>query len=160
MASIKESFQNTVQNLTITLASLANGSARQSNVVDNSSDGFLDVLISFNMKTAASSTSATGYVNIYAFGTTDGGANYTENAGASDAAITLVSPTNLKFIGQANLVANSTTYKMGPFSLAAAFGGQVPQKWGVVVQNNTGAALDATEGSHVKTYQGIYSSVV
>lgn len=160
MAEIKQKSGNNGQDITITLASLANAAARQSSVIDNTGNNFIDVLVSLIIKAPASSTSATGYVNVYVFGSNDGGTNYSENAGASDAAITLVSPTNLRLLGQINIVANGVTYKSSLMSVAAAFGGTMPDKWGIVVQNNTGGTLDTTESNHIKKYQGFTSQVV
>jgi hypothetical protein len=154
-ADIKAKFGTSNQAITCTLASLANNGARQSTEVDNSTNLFLDALVFLNIASPAASTSSTGFVNIYAYGTVDGGTNRTENAGATDAAITLTVPPNARLIGVINVVANSVTYKAGPFSVAAAFGGVVPEKWGIIVENKTGGTLNATEGNHFKAYQGV-----
>lgn len=160
MADIKEKFGTNGQPITVTVAGLANNAARQSSVIDNSTNVFLDALVQLKLKTAAASTSATGYVNVYAFGTVDGGTTYTENAGASDAAITLTSPPNAVLIGRINCVANATTYYSSPMSVAAAFGGTLPEKWGIIVENKTGAALDSTAGNHAVKYQGVLNQSV
>jgi hypothetical protein len=152
---LKQKYGTSNQAFTITLASLANNGQRQSTVIDNTSNLFLDALVQIQIKSAAASTSATGYVNIYAFATADGGTTYGDNAGGSDAAITLTSPPNMRLIGVLNVVANSTTYKSNPMSVAAAFGGILPDHWGIVIENKTGAAFDATEGSHKYFYQGV-----
>lgn len=94
---------------------------------------------------------------VYAYGTADGGSNYSEGATGSDAGITLTSPPNVKLIGIINVVANSTTYKSGPFSVAQAFGGVLPEKWGIIVENKTAATLDASVGSAI--YQGVYETI-
>lgn len=143
------------QTLTLTLASLANNAARQSAAVDNSSTKYQDALVQLKIKTGASGTSSTGTVVVYACASVDGGTTYTEGATGSDAALTLVSPTNLRMVGLINCVANATTYISSPMSIAAAFGGKLPERWGIVVQNSTGAALDSTEGNHAKLWQGI-----
>jgi hypothetical protein len=145
------------QSLTITLASLANNGARESNVIDTSASPVQDILAFFAVKTGASGVSSTGYVELFAYATVDGGTNYTENATGSDAGITLTSPPNAVFVGSFAAVANATTYKSGPFSLAAAFGGVLPEKVGIILRNVTGAALDSTEGNHTKKYQAVYS---
>ncbi len=108
------------------------------------------------IKTGGSGTTANGFVAVYAYGTVDGGTTYTDGATGSDAAFTPTSPTNLRLLGVINCVANATTYKGGPFSVAAAFGGTLPQKWGIVITNQTGGTLDSTEGNHLKLYQGVY----
>ena len=144
------------QTITITIASLTNNSARESTVIDNTSNLFLDALVMVKIKSAAASTSATGYVNVYAYGTTDTTTpSYSDTATGTDAAITLTSPPNVKLIGTLNVVANATTYKGGPFSVAAAFGGVLPEKWGIIIENKTGATLDSTAGNHFAIYQGV-----
>lgn len=157
MADIKQKFGTAGQTFTCTLASLANNSARQSTEIDNSSNLFVDALVMLKVKSGASGTSASGYVAVWAYASVDGGTTRTENAGISDAAITLVSPTNLRLLGVINVVANATTYYGGPFSVASAFGGVIPQYWGIVIENKTGGTLDSTEGSHAKLWQGVYA---
>lgn len=160
MADIKSKYGSSGQAITITLASLANNGARQSDVVDNTSNLFLDALVFLVIKSGASGTAATGYVNLYAYGSVDNGTNYSDGASGSDAAITPTSPPNLRLIGVVNVVANATTYRAGGFSVAAAFGGVLPQKWGIVVENKTGGTLDSTEGNHAKLYQGVFAQTV
>lgn len=157
MSDIKAKFGTSNQAITCTITSLANNGQRQSTAVDNSSNLFLDALVTVIVKTAGSGTSSTGYVAVYAYGTADGGTNYSDGASGSDGSITLTSPPNVKFLGVINAVANSTTYKGGPFSVAAAFGGVLPEKWGIIIQNTTGGTLDASVGS--AHYQGILNQV-
>ncbi len=158
---IKQKLGTNGQTLTCSLApggtGLANNGARESTAVDNTSDLFQEVLVQIQIKSGASGTAATGVINVYAYGTVDNGTTYPDNVTGTDAAITLVSPTELVLIGQLNVVANATTYKSEPFSVSAAFGGIMPAKWGIVIENKTGGALDTTESNHKKLYQGIYS---
>lgn len=156
MGDIKQKFGTGNQSLTITIASLTNGSARQSTEVDNSSNVYGDALVFLKIKTGASGTASTGFVSVYAFASVDGGTSRTENAGASDAAITPTVPTNLRSIGIINCVANATTYYGGPMSVAAAFGGVMPERWGIVIKNETGGTLDTTGGNHAAIWQGVY----
>lgn len=155
MTDIKAKYGTSNQTITITLASLASGSSRASSAIDNTTNLFMDALVQVKVKTGASGVSSTGYITVYAYGTADGGTSYTESATGSDAAITLVSPTNLKLLGLINAVANATTYISSPMSVAGAFGGQLPDHWGIVITNSSGAALDSTEGNHAKIYQGV-----
>ena len=155
--NILENLGTNGQTITVTLASLTTGSYRQSTVVDNTSNLFQDVLLMLKVKTGGSGTSAVGVVNVWVYATVDNGTTYTDGASGSDGSFTPTSPSNLRFVGQLNAVANSTTYTGGPWSVAAAFGGVMPAKWGIVVQNSTGGTLDSTEGNHAKLYQGIYS---
>jgi hypothetical protein len=63
-------------------------------------------------------------------------------------------------VGTINMVANATTYVSGPMSVANAFGGQLPERWGIVVENRSGAPFDATEGNHAKLWQGVLAQTV
>ena len=154
MSNLNEQFGPNNQAITCTITSLTNTSSRQSTAVDNTSNLFFDALVSVKVKTNASGTSAGGFVLVYAYATVDGGTTYTDGATGSDGSFTPTSPTNLKLIGSINCVANSATYIGGPFSVADAFGGILPAKWGIVIQNQTGATLDASVGAAI--YQGAY----
>lgn len=113
------------------------------------------MLVSLKIKSPASGTSSTATVNVYVVASADDGTTQSENAGASDAAITLTVPPNARLIGIVNMAANATTYYGGPFSVASGFGGTVPKYWSLVVQNSTGGTLDATGGSHAVAMQGV-----
>lgn len=158
MADIKQKFGTSAQALTITIASLANASLRQSTYVDNATNLFLNALLTVSIRTNASGTSSTGYVNVYAYGTADGGTLYNGGASGSDAAYS-AEKTNLKYLGTISAVANGTTYN-GTFDVAGAFGGALPERWGIVLENLTGAALDSTGGNHSVKYQGVYGQAV
>lgn len=155
MADIKTQYGAAAQPITCTFTGLASAGQRQSAAIDNTGNLFLDALVQIKVKAAASGTSATGYVNVYAYGTADAGSDYSDGASGSDASITLTNPPNMRLIGVINVVANSATYVSPPFSVAAAFGGVLPDHWGIVVENLTGAALDGTVGS--AWYQGVWN---
>lgn len=157
MANINTGYGTQNQAVTITLINLASAAARQSTVVDSTVNKPLDVLLSGKITTGATSVASPFLVNVYVFATTDG-TTYTEGAGASDAAITLVSPTNLILLGQINAPAITTAYSAGPWSIASAFGGSMPEKWGIVVENQTGRIFDATAGHYAFQYQEIYQT--
>jgi len=157
MSSVKEAFGSNNQTITCTLTSLANNGQRQSTAVDNTTNLYLDALVFLKLKSNASSVSATGYANVYAYGTADGGTTYTDGASGTDGSITLTSPPNMRLIGVINMVANAVSYDGGPFSVAQAFGGILPDHWGIVVENKSGAAFDASIAS--AWYQGVYQTV-
>lgn len=152
MANIKQALGSAAA-MTITLASLTNGSARQSTEIDNSSNLYLDALVNVKVTTGASSTSATGVTEIFVFGTVN--SQRTDNAGGSDAAIT---PKNAIRLGVMETNANSTTYYGGPWSVAQAFGGVMPSAWGVIVKNSCGSTFSATGGNHAVNYQEVYQT--
>jgi hypothetical protein len=155
MSDVLSNYGTANQAITITLGALANNGQRESTVIDNTSNKFLNALVQLKVKTGGSGTSSSGYLVIYAYGTSDDGTTYGDGATGSDAGITLNSPPNLQEIGRIYVAANATTYKSNPLSVAAAFGGVLPKKWGIVVENKTGGTLDATDGNHAVFYQGV-----
>jgi hypothetical protein len=144
------------QAITITLASLANNAQRSSLAVDNSANLDLDELVQVIIATGSSGFAAGGYVNIYAYASADGGTSYPEGAG-TDALVTLTVPPNVRLLGRINCPAISTTYKSEPMSVAAAFGGTMPTKWGIIVENKGGGALNSTGNSAF--YAGMKATV-
>lgn len=162
MSDIKVAFGTEAQAITITLNTLGNAAARESTAVDNNSNLFRDVLVMLAVKNHASSA-PTGdkAVYVYVYGTVDAATPlYPDAVTGSDANITLDSPTHLRPLGTLLFTAAAQTKKGGPWSVAAAFGGRVPKKWGIVVDNRTGFSLDTTEGNFQKKYQGVYDTVV
>jgi hypothetical protein len=159
VSTIKLLYGSNNQSITCTLASLANNGQRASTAVDNTSNLFETALLAIKVKSGASGVSATGVVNIYLVGTADGGSTYAEAATGTDAGITLTSPPNVRLIGTINVVANATSYE-AVFDVAKAMDGTLPDHWVIVVENKTGAALDATEGNHLKIYQGVQRQAV
>jgi hypothetical protein len=155
---IKTAFGATTA-LTITLNGLASSAtgARESTVVDNGTNLYLDALVTVIFELAAGSPANDKAVYVYAYGSEDG-TNYTDNATGADAAITLRDPTNLRLIGViACPDAGGLSYKSHPMSVAAAFGGRLPRKWGIVVRNYTGVAGESSGCS--ASYSGVYATV-
>ena len=142
MATVSPLYGTSNQTITVTVNSLTTGSARASTAIDNTSSLAIDAHVFVTFSSATSATSATGYVAVYGYGTSDGGTNYSESITGTDAAITLTSPTNLMLLGIVNVVANSKVYKAGPFSFCKPYGlDYLPQKWGIVVVNQSAATL-------------------
>lgn len=153
--TIKALYGAAAQAVTITLASLATNGVRSGLAIDNTSTLFVDALVQVKIKSGASSTVATGLVNIYVYATADGGTSYPEGCG-TDTGITLTAPTNLRLLGTLNVVANAVTYISEPMSVLAAFGGlAIPDHWGIAIENKTGGTLDSTGGNHFVVYQGV-----
>jgi hypothetical protein len=145
--------------LTITMTSLANAAARASTAVSNAASLYDDVFLFFKILGAAAGVSATGYVNIYGYGSIDGGTTYPEGITGVDATVTLTAPPNLVLLCQINLNTNGKTATYGPISFRRQYGlDYLPPLWGIVVVNETGAALSAVNGSI--EYQGITSQMV
>jgi hypothetical protein len=155
MADIKQAFGASTA-ITITLNSLASSATagRESTAVDNGTDKFSDALLSVSAKLAAGTPANDKAIYVYGYASEDG-TNYTDPATGADAAVTTVRvPTNLVLIGVIMAPdSGALTYK-GVFSVAKAFGGVLPRKWGVVIRNYTGVAFDTTGNS--VTYSGVY----
>lgn len=130
---------------TITLASLANASARQSTMITNSSD-YPAAMVFLTIKSGSVAPTAGTVYEVYLI--RGDGTMRDDNAGASDAAITIE---NASLLG--TIVVTATTAKnfYGVFDTAPL--GPLGGEWGIAVKNATGQALDATEGNHVKGYQ-------
>jgi hypothetical protein len=150
VADIKSKYGTSGQAITITLNNLAAGAGRESTVVDNGTNLFLDVLVEVTV--TAGVVSGNQQILVYGYASVDGGTTYTELATGSDAAYTPRSPTTLVLLGSIPMPTNSLVYQSRPFSLAQAFG-VVPQKWGIVVVSDNGAALAAS--GHSAQYQGV-----
>lgn len=139
--------------ITITLASLANGTARQSLVVDNTVAKYLDVGLELQFELVAGSPASDKAIMVWAY--TGVGTRYQHNASGADASITMQTPTNLYFVRAIATPSGGAAYPIIIPSLAAIFNNVMPQKWGLVVENRTGVSFHATESNHVKKYYGI-----
>jgi hypothetical protein len=144
-----------MQPILCTINGLTSTSQRQSKMIYTGNLGFVDALVMVEVRSAAAATSATGIVNVYAYGSFDG-QNFGETTVTGvDSAVVLTVPPNLTIIGTLNVVANATTYRTNPMSVASAFGGSLPPYWGIVVENKTSATLLAAGPSYSR-YLGVY----
>jgi hypothetical protein len=155
MATIKENL-GTVTAITITLASLGSGSWQQSVFVDNATNLFLDAFVNLIVKTGATGA---GTVDVWAYASIDAGTSYSDGATGADAAFTPTANPNLTFLGSIQTPVATTSYKSRMFSLAQAFGGSVPQRWGLAIKNTNGSALDSTGGNFTVQYMGLTQTV-
>jgi len=139
--------------ISITLANLNTGTAvaRSSAAIDNSAWNFLDALVTININ--GGRPGGNSQALLYAYGSLNGGTNYTEgNAGiGTDASYAINNPTALKYLGTVPMPYNSQVYTGGPFSVAAAFDGVLPPRWGIVVQNDGAFPWAATNSSAIWT---------
>lgn len=141
--------------ITVTLTSLADGSARECTAVDNSTNKYLDALVRVKTKGTAGSTNL---LNVYAYGAAESTSPiYTDGATGTDAAFTAANVLNARPVAQ--IVLNGTTSVTAVFSVAKAFDGNLPPKWGLIFVDNSGGALSATGADHSVVYQGVYATV-
>lgn len=164
MADVKLAYgANTA--ITITLTSLASAGYRESTAIDNTSNLFLDAFVGGITQIGA--VAADGQIEIYAYASWDG-TSYTAGVTGSDATITWGTTggvdgyNDLVTLGTAavDTTDDNDDVEWGPFSIASAFGGRLPPKWGIVVKNNTGTAFHATGTNNLVRYRGVYLTVV
>lgn len=158
MATVTPSY-GTSAALTITLASLASDTnliaGREATAIDNTTDLAVDSLVGGKVTTGTSPT-ASKQIEVWADGSYDG---TTFSAGATGADANF-SPTGEKTLLKLLTIiptdgTSNHTYEWGPFSVAQAFGGTMPKKWGIFIVHNTGVALNSTAGNHEVKYTPI-----
>jgi hypothetical protein len=144
--------------ITCTLASLASSATagRSCAAVDNSTNLYDDALLTIQVKTSSSALGNDKACYIYLYGAGADGVYSASSAEAvgTDVGVTLDSPTNLRGPVVISCPAVSTSYRV-VIPIAAVFGGVLPTKWGYVLQNYTGQALDSTGGNFLSEYTGI-----
>lgn len=150
--------------VTLTYTSLADGGYQESTAVDNNTSGkfYVDCLVGGLTRIGA--VSADGTISVYAYGSYDG-TEYTAGVSGTDGTITwgttgrsgVDSYNNLPLLGVVSVdTTDDNDYvTWGPFSIAQAFGGSVPPKWGIVIKNSTGIAFHATQTSSECQYTGV-----
>lgn len=149
MATTKPSYAGSTS-ITITLNSLADGSARESTAVDNTSNLYWDVHV--RVSVAVGTVGSEKRVLVYAYASEDG-STFPDTITGSDAAVTLENPTVLTPAATIAVPSNSKTYESDVFSIARLYGGVLPRKWGLLVVNKSGAALSGSGNS--ASYTGI-----
>lgn len=153
MAEIKQLYGTLTTFLVTALESLAAASFWNSDSVDNEADLFADALVSLTLQNHAS-TAPTGEqaVRVYAYAALDDGEAFTDGVDGTEGAHTVGHKAHLRELGVAYFSAANQTRRIGPFSVAAVFGGRLPSEWGIVVENATGAALRT---GNLAKYRGV-----
>ena len=133
----------------------------ESAIIDNTTDGFEDIILSGKVTTGTSPTAAR-QIEVWAVawdsnawpdvfdGTT--GAETITSADIKSAICKCVAimPTNNT---------SDRAYHFTGVSARQAFGGVLPSKFVLFTVHNTGVNLNATAGNHESRYQGIYPQV-
>jgi hypothetical protein len=166
MASVKLTYAAS-SNLTVTnLHSIATSSTFvsgwESAVVDNSTNRYLDYLVSAKITVAAASLAA-GEIRVYIVPLLDDstypggfdGTESTESTPLDDANGTLA---GAKLLSACQTdTTNSQVYYLAAASVAALFGGICPEKFVIFITHSTGQNL-AASGNQV-TIKGVYADV-
>jgi hypothetical protein len=151
----------------ITLASLATDTTqlvgRESDVIDNTSNKYLDYMLSGKITVGTSPTDAKE-IRVYVAGVHNDTPLWPDEMDGTDSAETITSvgvrDAGLKLV--AIIATNNTSdraYYFGPVSVAALFGGVVPPKFSVFVTHNTGVNLNSTGGNHVLSVVPVYETI-
>lgn len=160
MASIKTAYGTETTMTTTNLQSLSSSPTAgwQSDAVDNTSDLYLDALVQVVVDFANTAPGNDKAVYVFAYGglTT----TYTNPVTGSEGALTLptivTTQQAMKLIGVIPYNTQNEIAESQPMSVAAAFGGVLPPKWGIAIINYSGAAL-ASSGNTVK-WRGVYAT--
>jgi hypothetical protein len=146
--------------LTINLGALANGSAKVSWFPYPPSSSFvneyMDVLVMGSIRTALFGVSSTGRLHLYFYGSIDdwdGSETSTFSDGPLTPNDTHILNDNAKHVATITANSNNMLAAFGPYSVASAFGGCMPVRWGVIVKNDTGASLPS-DWTHKIIFRG------
>lgn len=145
----------TPENITISLAGLANNASRSSAGINNTVTKYIDAILNLKIKLQAGTPNISSTYRIYFYGSTDG-INFTDNSLGLNANITLRTPTNLIgpfIVSTPN--SGALNYPIIIPSVASYFNGILPNYWGIVIQNSTSIVLSTTENDHIKNFVGI-----
>lgn len=150
------------------IATLNNGVGvwSSSAIFDNSIDNNIDVIVGGSIQVGA--VTLAGTIDIYVAGSWDG-VEFTSGVDIGDSDITwgttgsthVNGEFNLAFLGSISVGAtdDNNDIVFGQFSIAQAFGGTMPQKFAIVIENNTDIAFNATgTNNHIDTVGITYVS--
>lgn len=161
MATIKVAFGTatafTKANAGLT-ASTTNGWV--SNAIDNTSTLALDALVHVELAAVNTAPAGSKTIYLYAYALANSGASaYTGTGGAavpSGAEGTMVFPAVttlpvvMPLLGAIPYPVQNIAINAGPFSVAKAFGGILPPKWGIAMINDSGMTLTVTNIYYVE----------
>lgn len=153
MAIVNQNLGTHTAFVTTSLNTLASSATAgwKSAMVDNTGILALDYELNITLPTANTAPANDKAVYIYLYGGYyDGSAwHYTDGGTATiingtEGAYTIASPNDLILFKVLNYTTQQMILKMGGQFIARAFGGRMPDAWGLVIVNFTGAAFVAT----------------
>ena len=150
--------------ITMDLASLATSATfvagRESTQIDNTSNKYIDCLVSGFVSVGTTPTANTT-IAIYVWGAdTSLATTPLDTLDGTDSAETLTNTgiLNALRLGASIAVPAATSdvqYIVLPFSVATLFGGVMPKYWGLFVSHNTGVNLRSTVNTNLFEFVGI-----
>ncbi len=141
--------------ITCSIASKTTGQGQRSAAIDNSSNLYLDALVSVGVLIGTVTTPA--FIYVYAYASADDGTNY-ETGGSTDAAWNTIRGDE-KFLFSVAAYTSTTTF-WGVGTVARAYGGRMPRNWGIIISQTNCGTLSSTEGNHTKKFQGVQENIV
>ena len=151
-----------ITNAVASLASDSNGLAGyESAVIDNTTDGFEDIILS-GKRTTGTSPTASRQIEVWAVAWDSNAWPDVFDGTTGAETITSADIKNAICRAVAVLPTNNTsdrTYSFTGVSMKSVFGGVLPSQYVLFVVHNTGVALNGTAGNHELLYQGIYQQV-
>lgn len=156
MKDLRTKYGEPLSSIVIKLNGLADDAYRESDSVDNLKQGLIDALVQLQVKVTAGAPAGDKNCLIYAYGSAAGGTPFSGGAKGQDGAFgghpgQLI--TNCPQLGIVTLDAVNEVFTSDCFSIASAFGGVMPEDWGIIVMDQSGRAL-ASKGNKA-WYQGI-----
>lgn len=123
------------------LNSLANGSAAQTDAVLNGTTKAVDYEVEVVTNALAGNT---GAIDVWVAASLDAGTSYADGATGTAGAFTAANRKNARWLGSVNLNGATAVRATLAQSVAQAFGGVVPERFALILTNNSGAALAAS----------------
>lgn len=163
MANIKQAF-GTATAFTKTNANLASSATAgwKSNAIDNSSNLYLDALVSIELAAVNTAPSNSKAIFLYAYSLIEGTAYASAGDGTIDGTEgTLTFPdfttlaVVLPLLGIVPYPVQNKAINSPAFSVAACFGGILPVKWGIAMLNHAGMTLNVTNIYYIEQYRTV-----
>lgn len=153
------------QTITAAVASLASDTnllaGIESSIIDNTTDGFEDIIISGKATTGTSPT-ASRQIEVWAIAWDSNAWPDVFDGTSSAETITSADIKAALCKAVAIMPTNNTSdraYFFTGVSAKQVFGGVLPSKFVLFIVHNTGVNLNATAGNHEFRYQGVYPQV-
>ena len=152
MATVTEFF-GTATAFTKTNANLASSATAgwKSNAIDNSSNLYLDALVSIELAAVNTAPASNQAVYLYAYSLIEGSAYASTGDGTIDGTEGTVTFPNistlqivLPILGIVPYPVQNRAINSPAFSVARCFGGILPPKWGIAMVNFSGMTLSVT----------------
>ena len=133
----------------------------ESAIIDNTTDGFEDIILS-GKRTTGTSPTASRQIEVWAVAWDSNAWPDVFDGTSSAETITSADIKSALCKAVAILPTNNTsdrTYSFTGVSMKSVFGGVLPSQYVLFIVHNTGVALNATAGNHELRYQGVYPQV-